>query len=330
MVERILNSSSIVTNTCFIQAINTLDGLPVELKLCILQQLPNLQSIHVLTRASSKYFQTYSQFRSQVLYDLLRRQHNGEVDITEAVVAMRSEGVIAEDIRNRDKIIDLLDCRRRSAKESKARFKADSFTTDEIMKMMKMHESAIYFMEDYASTLPAPSWWDHKSRKWASPIRFSHTERARFFRAFYRLQTWCHIFGQPEYGCHFSSSSSYAYSYSAGLERPSENEWTDRTFTLEQAWRLIWGTMPPWEIEEVGSLLDYFMSKYIQVFQEITTALINGYKPNHSAEDDDSAPSSDLPDDAPIGTLPLGTPIHMVYELRGMLHPSKPINRSNN
>ncbi|GAM38582.1 hypothetical protein TCE0_033f09416 [Talaromyces pinophilus] len=308
-----------MANIRTIQAMNTLNGLPVELKLCILQQLPNLQSIHALTRASTKYFQTYTQFRSQVLYDLLRRQHNDEVNITEAVVAMRSEGVIAEDIRNRDKIINLLDCRRCGTKESKTRFRADSFTTDEIMKMMKMHESAIYFMEDYAATLPAPSWWDHKSRKWESPMIFSHTERARFFRAFYRLQTWCHIFGQPEYGRHFSSSSpsSFPTPFSAGLERPSENEWTDRTFTLEQAWRLIWGTMPPWEIEEVGSLLDYFMSKYIQVFQEITTALINGYRPGNSATDAESAPSSDILDDAPIGTLPLGTPIHMIYELRG-------------
>ncbi|RAO74194.1 uncharacterized protein BHQ10_010206 [Talaromyces amestolkiae] len=240
--------------------------------------------------------------------------------MAEAVVAMRSEGVIAEDIRNRDKIIDLLDCRRRGTRESKnCRFKADSFTIDEIMKMMKMHESAIYFMDDYAATLPAPAWWDHKARKWPSPIKLSHTERARFFRAFYRLQTWCHIFGQPEYGrhCSASTSSSFSSPFSAGLERPSENEWTDRTFTLEQAWRLIWGTMPPWEIEEVGSLLDYFMSKYIEVFQEITTALINGYKPGNSTRDDQSTQNSDVLDDAPIGTLPLGTPIHMIYELRG-------------
>uniref|UniRef100_A0A093V543 Aflatoxin B1 aldehyde reductase member 4 n=1 Tax=Talaromyces marneffei PM1 TaxID=1077442 RepID=A0A093V543_TALMA len=315
---------SVVTNPHqrVIQATNTLDSLPVELKLCILQQLPNLQSIQVLTRASSKYFQTYTQFRSQVLYDLLLRQYNDEVDIPEAVVTMRSEGVIAENTHNRDKIIDLLDYRRRGAKECKTNFRADSFTAHEIMKMMKLHESAIYFMEDYAADLPAPSWWDHKSRKWTSPIVFSHTERARFFRAFYRFQTWCHIFGQPEYGRHFSSvssstSSSVGSSFSAGLEAPSENEWADRTFTLEQAWRLIWGTMPPWEIEEVGALLDYFMSKYIQVFQEITTALINGHRPGNSAEDD-PVPSAALPDDsAPVGTLPLGTPIHMAYELRG-------------
>ncbi|KAF5016180.1 hypothetical protein F66182_12222, partial [Fusarium sp. NRRL 66182] len=239
-----------------------------------------------------------------ILYDLLRRQYNDEVDLAEAVVAMRSEGVIAEDLRNRDKIIDLLDCRRRGTKESKKHiFKADFFTIDEIMKMMKMHESAIYFMDDYAATLPAPAWWDHKARKWPSPIKLSHTERARFFRAFYRLQTWCHIFGQPEYGrqCSASTASSFSSPFSAGLERSSENEWTDRTFTLEEAWRLIWGTMPPWEIEEIGSLLDYFMSKYIEVFQEITTALINGYKPGNSTTDSQSSQTSDALDDAPVG-----------------------------
>jgi hypothetical protein len=304
---------SVIIDLGIIKAINTLDGVPVELKLCILQQIPDLQSIHALTRASFKYFQTYTQFRSQVLYDLLRRQYNDEVDITEVVVAMRSEGVIAEDIRNHDKIIDLLDCRRRGPKESRQKFRADSFTTDEITKMMKIHEAAVYFLEDYAATLPAPSWWDHKARKWEPPIKFSHTERARFFRAFYRFQTWCHIFGQPEYGCLSSATS-----FSAGPQRPPENEWTDRTFTLEQAWRLIWGTIPPWEIEEVGSLLDYFLSKYIHVFQEITTAIINGYRPNNPTEDEDSAASSGLSDDsAPIGT----TPIHMGYELRGIFTP---------
>ena len=297
-----------MTENQSVQGVKTLDGLPVELKICILQQLPNLSSIHALTRASPKYFQTYLQYRSQVLYDILLRQYNGEVDIYEAVVAMRSDGVLAEIVNNRDTIMDLLDYRRRGAKESKIRLKAESFTTDEIMKMMKMHESAVYFVEDYGATLPEPSWWAHGSGgKWESPIKFSSTERARFFRAYFRFQTWCHIFGQPEYGGHYLSSTP------SDREPPSENQWTDRTFTLEQAWRLIWGTMPPWEIEEVGSLVDYFMSKYVEVFNEMTTTVINGIGSSNSAEEDDRASS----EYTPIVTTVLAELVASTFEMGG-------------
>lgn len=237
--------------------------------------------------------------------------------MAEAVVAMRSEDVIAEDIRNRDKIFKLLDCRR-LAKERKTRFRADSFTPDELMKMIKLHDAAIYFMEDYAATLPAPSWWDHDAQEWELPIKLSHTERARFFRAFYRLQTWCHIFGQPEYGRFYTSIPVWWWVWKE-LERPSVNEWKNRTFTREEAYRVIWGTMPPWELEEVASLLEYFESKYTQVFQEIMTALKNGYKPANSVEADEYIRSLDLSNNTPDLCWPSGIPIHVVYELRSLL-----------
>jgi hypothetical protein len=289
---------------------NTLDGLPVELKICILQQMPDIQSIRSLVLASSKYYQTYDTVRSHILFDLLLQHYNDEVEITEALVAMRSEGVIAEDPRNRDKIIDLLDCRRRGTREGK-KYKHDSFSIDEIVKLLKLHEAAVYFMDEFSVSIPQPSWWQTAVQgRWGSGnVKFSHTERARFLRAFYRLQIWCYIFGQPE--CYPSSSSAQLAS-----DRPSYNEWTDRTFSHEEAFRLIWGSMPPWEVEEIGCLLEYFILKYIQIFQEITTALIHVQKPDGSADDDSESGSSH--NGSSRASLPLGTPIQDIYELRSM------------
>lgn len=38
---------------------------------------------------------------------------------------------------------------------------------------------------------------------------------------------------------------------------------------MEQAFRLFYGTMPPWEHEEIGCMLGYFESKIKSVFEEI-------------------------------------------------------------
>lgn len=291
----------------------------MELKICILQQMPDLPSIRSLVLASSQYYQTYSQARSHILFTLLCCRYNGEVEMAEALVAMRSEGVIAENTDNRDKIMDLLDLRRGGGckpKNKKRRYKHDAFSIDEIVRLLKLHDGATYFLEDFVSTLPQPPWWQTAGGmrgKWHVRL-LSPTERARFFRAFYRLQTWCYIFGQPEV---LSSSSVLSE-----VDRPSENDWTDKTFSLEQAWRLIWGTMPPWEVEEIGCLLEYFMSKYVHVFQEISMALAREYNDKADHAQASLRPGSG---DGSRTPLSLETPIQEIYELRGVPFYSLPI-----
>lgn len=280
--------------------------------------MPDIPSIRSLVLASSAYYQTYARVRSQILFGLLCRHYNDEVEITESLVALRSEGLIAEDRRNRDKIIDLLDIRRRGGcsreQSKKKKYKHDSFTIPEIIKLLKLHEAGVYFMEDFAASVSQPPWWRPATQgQWEDVhLKLSHTERARFFRAYYRLQTWCQIFGQPEY--HPLLSPSHRAEEEIG--RPCENEWADRTFTHEEAWRFIWGTMPPWEVEEIGCLLEYFMFKYIQIFQEITSGLSHGNKPGGSGSSSsvDAAGFS-----SSRGPVPLRRPLQDIYELRGIL-----------
>ncbi|OKL56558.1 hypothetical protein UA08_08087 [Talaromyces atroroseus] len=259
------------------RAMNTLDGLPVELKMSVLEQIPDISSIRSLALASSRYYTVCSQH----MFNLLLRQYNGEVEISEALVALHSEGVIAEDPRNRDKIIELLDCRRRGTREGK-KYKHDSFSIDEIIKLFKLHKAAIYLMDDFSTRIEEPPWWKPAGHPtWKSlDLKFSHTERARFFRAFYRLQTWHCIFGEPE--C-------FSFSLALRIEtpyRPSYNEWEDMTFSHEEAWRLICGSIPPWDVEEMLCLFQYMKQRYIRIYREILAVLLH--------LDRDSASSSPL------------------------------------
>ncbi|PYH95669.1 hypothetical protein BO71DRAFT_482710 [Aspergillus ellipticus CBS 707.79] len=96
---------------------------------------------------------------------------------------------------------------------------------------------ATFLLDDYSRTASCPEWMD--SVQWENeilPLSLSETEKRRFFRALYRLQTYGNIFG--------------------GIERVLDSDWSlednlwyekDPTFCNEEAWRLFFGTMAPYQ-----------------------------------------------------------------------------------
>lgn len=238
------------------------------MQISILHQVADFTSLGALVLASRKYCRAYYSARWEILSDLLHRQYGGDVDIVESLTAVRSQGLWAKDKRNSEQIIALLDFRRRAGIESEIdRYQHNSLTAPELVKLLALHEVTRFFINDYSKSLKQPSWWQADAQgDWETvvlPINLSSNERVRFFRAFYRFQTWCHIFGQEE--CHPSCPSN--------IRANSTNQWCDTTFSREDAWCLLWGTMPQWEVEEVGCIWRYFFSKYGQFFEEITKVL---------------------------------------------------------
>lgn len=252
-----------------------MEGIPSELKIFILKSISDFTSLKSFLQASREYYQIYDGIRSEILFAILLNQYNGQVDLVESLTSIRSKGLWASEKRNEGKIIALLDFRRRASREggssTKKIYDHHSYSIEEILRLIELHEVAVFFLQDYSKSLKQPKWWvtEIHAGDWETtvlPIQFSPNERARFFRAFYRFHTWCNIFGQQEY-------------YPA---RPSENEfrnkWVNKTFSAKNGWRLIWGTMPPWEVEEVGCLWLYFKLKIEQIFKEITAVLVETYE----------------------------------------------------
>ena len=48
-----------------------------------------------------------------------------------------------------------------------------------------------------------------------------------------------------------------------------EDDWVDKTFTVEEAWRVLFGTMAPWKVAELGCIFQYIYEKYTEPYNEV-------------------------------------------------------------
>ncbi|PWY65693.1 hypothetical protein BO70DRAFT_346198 [Aspergillus heteromorphus CBS 117.55] len=246
----------------------TLEGLPVELHICVLFSIPDLVSVRSLILASPIYHEAYRLVRHELLKEHLRRYYDGLIEIQDAIAAVRSRGLYANTASNKPKIIALLDAWRRSDEIRRLRLSPHGILPEqpsdvnETIKLLQLHKMANFILDDYSKTANCPEWMD--GDRWKNeilPLSLSITEKRRFFRAFYRLQIYGNIFGAIE----------RAVDSEWSLE---DNSWHDgdnknKAFSPEEAWRLLFSTMAPWEVEEFGCFWKHCFNRYNQPYSEV-------------------------------------------------------------
>ncbi|KAJ5174469.1 uncharacterized protein N7482_000346 [Penicillium canariense] len=236
----------------------TLEGLPAELLLIVLSQVSDWESLRSIVHASPTCHSVYLIVRSELLCGILKRQYGALLDLPEAILAIRSKGLFF--FENKEKVIALLDTWRR--REEIKRLSSMSATRldepdslEETIDLLWLHKELQFFLKDYSTNVPRPSWIDPAQWNHELPIQMSHAEQRRFMRALCRLYTHANIFGQPE-------------------KHPYDGcELRINTFDDEEAYRIFFGTMPPWEYEEMGCVWSYLRLKYDPVYKEITDTL---------------------------------------------------------
>ena len=214
--------------------------------------------------SSPRCHQVYLPRKQEILACVLKAQYGDLLDLPEAITAVRSQGLLFQD--HKEEAIALLDAWRRPEEISELALTPSSRmdkpkSLEETIKLLQLFKQLHFFLEDYATNAPRPAWispaeWEHKL-----PLQLTSTEKRRFLRALCRLQILANIFGLPE------------------TDRPFEgpdNDW-DRIGSPEatDAFRLFYGTMPPWEYEEMGCVWSYLFSKYDLIAQEISVDLRN-------------------------------------------------------
>ncbi|MCJ1378707.1 hypothetical protein MMC17_001806 [Xylographa soralifera] len=240
----------------------SLDGIPVELRMCILLNVPDLETLRSLVHASPAYHQAYVSVKRQVLQGLVQRQLN-LVSIGDAITAVRSFNVRAQTPCHTEMVIALLD-RRRRAEETQhvtPTFASyDFISLEETIKLLSMQKVARFFLQDFCRNAPCPPWMD--STKWAAeflPIQLSENETSRFLRAFYRLHIYCNLFGFRE------NHSEAWFPNRRSLTKPVISS----TFEFDEIWDLFFATMPFWEVEEIACLEAYFRIQWTGIFKEV-------------------------------------------------------------
>lgn len=219
--------------------------------------------------------------RQKLLKCLVKRQYSGFLDLTEALTAMRSEGVHFS--LGVEKAIYVLDKWRRRSEfrdlnQSSSTRLDEPNSLEEIIKLLHFHKMLRFFLQDYSINAPRPPWiqpieWKNKYL----PLRLSLSEKHRFLRAMCRLQIVKNIFGDPVYCLRHASCDSCGQWKFWKLGQTEElrdlkgphGTW----FIHEQAYRLFYGTIPPWEHEEMGSVLSYLITKIKAISEEIADDL---------------------------------------------------------
>ncbi|KAL4807537.1 hypothetical protein BDV18DRAFT_158753 [Aspergillus unguis] len=245
------------------------EKLPIELRIEIIACLPDLKSLRSIALSSISLYQAYTLARREAHTNILRTQFDGIVQVQDAIAAVRSKPLHVSEASNRDKIIALLDDRRRSEEirrlrtqtRSKLPLPDDPTNEQEIRDLLELHEEANWLLDDYCRNAPCPWWTDSDTwNKKVLPLELSNIEKGRWYRAFYRLQTYCNIFGQGEIALD-SKKTGKAMFY-----------W-NKNFTNEEVWRLFFGPFAPWEYEEFKCLAKYVFDRNGQLYQQISDDL---------------------------------------------------------
>ncbi|KAJ5174470.1 uncharacterized protein N7482_000347 [Penicillium canariense] len=260
----------------------TLEGLPAELLIIILSQISDWESLRSIVLSSPTCHRAYLASRHELLYNILKRQYGQLLDLPEAITAIRSKGLYLH--HNEEEAIALLDRWRRRDEISRWSLTlTEPIGLEEVIKLLHLHKQLQFFLEDYSTNIPRPSWMDPAQWEHELPLKMSDCEKRRFLRALYRLYTHANIFGLPEV-------------------HPQSNS-IDNGFDNEQAYRLFFGAMPPWEYQEIGCVWSYLMTQYGSVFNEISHALRNAMRDTESRFFGDVLPDNECPPSGVVDTV---------------------------
>jgi hypothetical protein len=231
----------------------------VELKVHVLHSIPDLPTLRNLILASPDYHRVYLVWRSSILLGLLKQQYERDhVDIAHAVAAVRSKGLYAEVLGNKDRIVAFLDGHRRGQDVS-----ADKpVNLEEIIKLLRLHEASIYFLNEYSLNAPCPDWIN--ITKWSTqvlPLRLSDTEKGRFLRAFYHIETYSNIFGAPELS-------------EAEADHRGDHWMSVSLDIYYEICPLFLATMAPWELEEFSCVWTYLRTRWSPVLRKVYDDLV--------------------------------------------------------
>ncbi|KAE8365305.1 hypothetical protein BDV27DRAFT_127083 [Aspergillus caelatus] len=242
-----------------------LESLPTELRILIIQQLPDVQSLKSLVHASPIYYNTYALSKKKLLHDILQRQY-GLVDLAEPMAALRSQGLHADVPANRNEIVTLLDRRRRQGElPVSENAPADM---EECLQLSHFYRQLEYLLNVYCSQASCPPGVSQETWEQNRPINPSNTEKARILRALCRLQTYCNIFGAREWSEEQHHTTDVSSPSQSRFFKRRSSSWY-RNFNLHEMWSMIFGTMPPWEVEEFGCLWVFLQQQYTEIFSEI-------------------------------------------------------------
>lgn len=219
--------------------------------------------------------------RNELLECLVKRQYSGFLDLVEALTAVRSKSVHFS-LQMKNAIVLLDNWRRRNEirrlSQSSSNQLDEPNGLEEIIKLLHFHKMLCFYLEDFSINAPRPPWiqpmqWENKYL----PLQLSCSEKRRLLRAMCRFQILKNIFGDPVHCFRHESCDSCGRRQVWQLGETNELGTLKRAhgawFIHEKAYQLFYGTIPPWEHEEMGNVFSYLITKVKAISKEVTDDL---------------------------------------------------------
>lgn len=247
-----------------------LELLPLKLRIAILYACPDIVTIKGLVHASPIYYAVYKSIRHELLLNILHGEYEGAVNIVDAIVALRSRGLYADNPANKEKIYSLLDQLRRHEEIRRLGLPSAIDLPDkpagpnETYQLIRLHEAMKFCLNNFCNTVKCPEWATPK--RWRAHVTqagLSCTEKTRIFRALYRLQIYANIFADKEVRPNEKES------------RAVYNIWRYKTFFQGEAIYALFGPMTPWEFQEIGCVWQSIYERYTDPYREVAKYLLD-------------------------------------------------------
>lgn len=232
-----------------------METLPAELRIQILQSLPDVLSLRSLIYASPTFHNDYLKAR-QVLFGSVVVNELGPDIIVDALATLRSRNchVLPENGAEEASVfLDQYRHARGAASSSSSCSGMRYWTTymslcrdlDETIFLLHQHKLLERIVVDYCQRIKMPM---------VHGPQLSRTERTRLFRAMYRFQTYCNLYGGRS-------------SHRQLLYKTAPREIRRRLRTVE----FFAPSFTPWEVEEMGSIWKYVAGHCCRIIAELDT-----------------------------------------------------------
>lgn len=229
----------------------SLDSLSVELKVAILQFLPDTQTLRALVRSSSLYHGAYAAQRQRIFSAVLLRDLGPEIflealSLHEASMIPWGDPTALSFRSDRKERVETLIAHYKTQRETPSRFSYRTLDLDTLGSLAAFHKIVADTTADFCcSRLSRHPYSSDKIHSYDEP---SDSERLRIYRSMYRFQLFNTLFDMP-----------------LGRGWPSDGS-DPSPFDSRDMSDIFLSLYNPWEVEEISCIYDYLVECYASLF----------------------------------------------------------------
>lgn len=235
---------------------SSLDGLPYEIRLAILQVMPELPCLQALTRASVSYRRVYRSALQSILTKVLLRDVHPELlfDLLSITKAMKLT-------RDYKLYVPELKCFFESYKAKSvvsSKVEELDITTVQLLAEVQLavHHVTSEFCQSALSQHPITG----KPVTSYKPI--SHREAYRIQRALYRYELFCILFHEP------ATFQAEVCAREVGKTVLALEQKEKRSLNSQDRSSMFLALFQPWEVEELACVHDFLVRRYTALLEE--------------------------------------------------------------